>query len=86
MAVNKDDAMNMAATPAKEAPAIKRPNFIVKYLREVLAELKKTNWPTRNELTKSTLVVIITIFIVAVYLYISDAVASQFMRVILGTS
>jgi preprotein translocase SecE subunit len=44
----------------------------------VIIELKKTNWPTRNELTKYVVVVVATIFVVAVYLYLLDK-AGQFL-------
>ncbi len=40
---------------------------LFKYLAEVRAELKKAEWPTREQLIKLTQVVLTLIFIVAVY-------------------
>lgn len=40
---------------------------VVQYLREVRAELKKAEWPTREQLIKLTQVVLTLIFLVAIY-------------------
>ena len=86
MAANKDDAMNMTATTASipSKPAIQREGLfprlwhrLTHFLREVQVELKKTSWPTRNELTKFTIVVIVTIVVVSIYLFIVDLVFGQ---------
>lgn len=70
---------------APDSTAAAQPNWFVRtwqsltrFLREVIIELKKTNWPTRNELTKYVVVVVATIFVVAVYLYLLDK-AGQFL-------
>lgn len=38
------------------------------YLKETYVELKKVTWPTRQEATKSTLVVIVFSLIIAAFL------------------
>lgn len=46
--------------PSKKSPKDEQLSFfarIRKYLREVQSELKKVNWPTREELTTYTVVV-----------------------------
>jgi len=40
---------------------------LFKYLTEVRAELKKAEWPTREQLVKLTQVVLALIFIIAAY-------------------
>ena len=45
---------------------------IGRYLTEVWYELKKTSWPTRQELGRSTLVVLAVIIIVAVWINVLD--------------
>jgi len=84
MAANKSDAVHTApATTAnpKEGSGTTMWQGISRFLREVQIELKKTNWPTRNDLTKFTIVVMVTIVVVSVYLAISDLiVASVFNR------
>ena len=42
------------------------------FLGEVQTELKKCSWPTRQELVDSTLVVIISVIILAIYVGIGD--------------
>jgi len=44
------------------------------FLIEVWAELKKTTWPGRREVYGTTVVVIVTVIICAVYLFIVDKI------------
>jgi len=44
------------------------PNKIVSFLKEVRLEMKKVNWPSRQETIKYTLIVIGVCLAVAVYL------------------
>ena len=45
-----------------------------RFMREVIAELKKVSWPTRTQLAQSTAVVIVVVAIVSIYLAVLDAV------------
>ncbi len=47
------------------------------FVRECWAELKRVQWPTRPQLIQATAVVIITCFIVGVYLYALDSLFSR---------
>ena len=68
----------MAATP-KAAPPTTAPNMEASkekagnFLNETLVELKKTTWPTRQEATRLTLVVIGVIVVLGIYMGILDA-------------
>jgi len=42
------------------------------YLKDVRAELTKVSWPTREELRDSTIVVIVTVLLVATFIGIVD--------------
>lgn len=42
------------------------------YLNEVRGELKKVTWPTRNDLQKTTIAVIIISIIFGIYLQVVD--------------
>jgi len=44
------------------------PSKIISYFKEVKLEMKKVNWPSRQETTKYTLIVISVSLIVAFYL------------------
>lgn len=46
---------------------------------EVIVELKKVTWPTAQETRGATVVVIITVFIMAVFLGLFDLIWSSFM-------
>jgi len=50
------------------------------FLTEVWSELKKTTWPGRKEVTGTTLVVIITVLICALYLWIVDLFLNKAMN------
>lgn len=41
-----------------KATAKKKENVVIKYLKETRAELKRVNWPSRQEATNLTLIVI----------------------------
>ncbi|MBS3818663.1 preprotein translocase subunit SecE [bacterium] len=46
------------------------------FLREVKAEVKKVTWPSRDEVTNTTIVVIVTTFFFGFYLYFMDMIFS----------
>ena len=47
------------------------------YTRDVGAELRKVSWPTRDELRDSTVVVIVTVLLVAVFIGIVDQILNR---------
>ena len=49
------------------------------FLTEVMAELKKSSWPTRRELVDSTIVVVITVLVLGMFVALADVV---FLRII----
>ena len=58
---------------------------ITKFLKEVVAELKKVTWPTKEELTGSTIVVIVVSVIVAIFIGIVDRILTFVVSQIFGT-
>jgi len=52
---------------------------IIKFFYDVRQEMKKVTWPTRKEITGSTIVVIITVLIASIYLGIIDNILQQIM-------
>ncbi len=59
------------AVPARKGPALWE--RLVRYLREVRAELVRVDWPSRTELIASTIVVIVVLVVLAAYLGAWDA-------------
>ena len=52
---------------------------VQEFVMEVWTELKKSSWPTRRELTDSTVVVIVTILILGIFVALADLV---FLRIV----
>lgn len=42
------------------------------FLEECKAELKKVQWPVREEVLNSTIVVLVTVFVFSLFLFFSD--------------
>jgi preprotein translocase subunit SecE len=45
---------------------------VADYIRDVRVEMSKVSWPTRRELRDSTLVVIVMVFVVAIFIGVVD--------------
>ncbi len=52
------------------------------FYNEVVTELKKVTWPTRKQVSTSTVVVIVVVFLTALYLNIADLGFSYIMSII----
>jgi preprotein translocase subunit SecE len=44
------------------------------FIKEVQVESTKVSWPTRTELRDATAVVIVTVIIVAAFVYVADSI------------
>ncbi len=56
---------------------------IKKFFAEVVVELKKVSWSTRQELIDSTWIVIISSFILGIFIAITDVVLSKIMATLI---
>lgn len=54
------------------------------FFSETRTELKKVTWPTRQELKESTIVVIVSTFIVTIFIGVVDQIISRVIRLVLG--
>jgi preprotein translocase subunit SecE len=57
---------------------------IFNFLKESRAELKKVNWPSRDEVLTSTRVVIISILIIAAVIALIDYVLKTVIFAVIG--
>jgi preprotein translocase subunit SecE len=57
---------------------------IKNYLNEVRGELKKVTWPTRNDLYKTTIAVIVSSIIFGIYLQVVDLSFSAIIQKIIN--
>jgi preprotein translocase subunit SecE len=64
--------------------SIKEKFEVVKqFLREVKTELKKVTWPSRKDALSGTLVVLVAVFIIAIFLGIVDSALSNAIKELL---
>ena len=54
------------------------------YIKDVIAELKKVTWPTRDELKGSTITVILFSLMSTVFVFVVDFFLGEMVRRILG--
>jgi preprotein translocase subunit SecE len=62
----------------------KKENVVIKYLKETRAELKKVNWPSRQEATNLTLIVIAVTTFMALLLGLIDYIFAKLFELIIG--
>jgi len=54
------------------------------YIRDVISELRKVTWPTREELKGSTITVILFSIMSTVFVFAVDFVLGELVHLILG--
>lgn len=54
------------------------------YLSDVRGELRKVVWPTRQETTSTTIVVIAMVILVSLFLWMIDAILASLVQLIVG--
>jgi len=62
----------------------KKDNAINRFYRETVGELRKVSWPTRDEATNLTVIVIIVLVGMAVFLGTVDLIGEQLLKLALG--
>jgi preprotein translocase subunit SecE len=53
------------------------------FFQEVVAEFRRVNWPSRQDVAASTAVVLVVVFVLAMYLGAVDVALSRLVGVIL---
>ncbi|MGY9041738.1 MAG: preprotein translocase subunit SecE [Alphaproteobacteria bacterium] len=54
------------------------------FIQQVRNEVSKVTWPSRNETTLTSIIVIIFAIIASIFFFLSDQVMSFFIKLILG--
>lgn len=70
---------------ADKKSARKQPNFITRYFRETIGELRKVTWPTRQEATSLTIVVLIVVAVMSTFLGVLDMIYTRLFILIFGS-
>jgi preprotein translocase subunit SecE len=60
-------------------------NAIVRYFRQTWAELHKVHWPTRQEATNLTLIVLAVTVAMSAFLGVADWLSALFFSLLIGT-
>ena len=74
----------MAKDEKSKSSERRQPNRIQRYIKETIGELKKVNWPTRQEATNLTIIVLIVTFAMSAMLGLLDLLFSRVFALILG--
>jgi preprotein translocase subunit SecE len=56
----------------------------LEFLRQVRQELARVTWPTRKETTVTTAMVLVMVFVTALFFFLVDQVLAHGVRLILG--
>jgi preprotein translocase subunit SecE len=56
---------------------------VKEFFQEVAAEFRRVNWPSRSDVASSTMVVLVVVFVLAMYLGAVDVGLSRLVEVIL---
>jgi len=67
----------MAVATRREQPS---ELAVVRFLRETIDELRKVSWPSASELYRYTLVVLVTVIVIAAFIASVDYGLTQFSR------
>ena len=62
----------------------KKQNAIQRYVRETSGELRKVSWPSREEATHLTIIVVITMVFMGAFLSLVSGLSSRMMSFLLG--
>ena len=54
--------------------------WIREYIENVVAEMEKVNWPSRDELISSTLVTIVATMIISGFIFLADQVIQRLLE------
>ena len=57
---------------------------IGKFIGQVKIEMKKVAWPSRQELVSSTIVVLVSIFLLAIFFGVCDLVLSRVINFLIS--
>jgi len=74
----------VAKKKRKKPSAIKQQSGIRRFYRETLGELRKVTWPTRQEATNLTIIVVLVTFGMSAFLGIVDFLFTRLFALILG--
>ena len=79
--VSSDKAQKKVKTPAKKD---KKPNRVLRWLKDMKGELKKITWPSGKDTWRNVLIVIVCVIIVGICIWVFDFVAKLVVEALLN--
>ena len=70
--VSSDKETKKAKAPKKQE---KKPNRVLRWLKDLRGELKKVTWPSAKDTMKNVGIVILCVILVGVFIWVFDALA-----------
>ncbi len=61
------------AEEVKTSKAVEAGNKVGKFFKDIRSELKKVVWPTRTQVVKNTITVLVACFLVGIIIWLADA-------------
>jgi preprotein translocase subunit SecE len=78
------DGVSVVSEESNEQSFLNRPSGwlanVRQFWREVASEMKKVSWPSRHEVTYTTIIVIVAVLFFAVYLFLADIFFTYVIR------
>lgn len=71
------------AKAPKEKKKEKKPNRVLRWLKDLKGELKKVTWPTAKDVVKNVGVVIVCVLIVGIFIWAFDFLAHAVINALL---
>ena len=81
---SRQQQVRPGATPPKQQTGRREPVQRGRFVRESWGELKKVEWPGRNQVFQGVVVVIIACAIVGAYLFAADRLFQPLVEVLIG--
>ncbi|NWF49365.1 MAG: preprotein translocase subunit SecE [Ignavibacteriaceae bacterium] len=53
---------------------------IINFFNDIIKEMKKVTWPTKQELKESTTIVIVVCLVIAAFTYVIDMIINQVLK------
>lgn len=85
-AVKEPAAKKVKTQKDKARTERRQENAVVRYFRQTIAELKKTSWPTRRELTRLTVIVLVVTVTMSAMLGLIDWLFSMLFTFLIKAS
>ncbi len=84
----RDNAPQESVSSEKKAKAPKekkkKPNAVLRWLKDLKGELKKVTWPSLKDVVKNVGIVILCVLIVGVFIWVFDFLARAVIDALLG--